>query len=133
MLRLWGWRTPQVLLFAVAQARHTFARARATHDRHIIQREVTNGQWRHPAALSGLSPLAVDEESVYLGTDMGLFALRRSDGHLRWHALPTADLSATAPALAPPGGESHEAAGSATVLPSHGASADARTGHGQDC
>jgi hypothetical protein len=30
---------------------------------------------------------------VFVGTRLGLFALETSDGRLRWHALPTTDLS----------------------------------------
>jgi hypothetical protein len=30
---------------------------------------------------------------VFVGIRLGLFALEASDGRLRWHALPTTDLS----------------------------------------
>jgi hypothetical protein len=37
-----------------------------------------------------------------LGTWLGLFALDAHDGQLRWHVLPTTDLSFCEPALTPP-------------------------------
>lgn len=37
----------------------------------------------------------------HVGTSLGRFALRASDGHLLWHALPTYDVSCFAPVVAP--------------------------------
>ncbi|MGZ3666448.1 MAG: outer membrane protein assembly factor BamB family protein, partial [Ktedonobacterales bacterium] len=93
LLRLWGTRIPQVLIYAIAQARRSFIRARDYHDRSIIRREVLNGQWRRPTHLVSNVHLAVHADAVYLATSMGLFALHPRDGHLLWHALPTSELT----------------------------------------
>lgn len=101
LLRLWGRRTPQVIVFALSQARRSIQRAHDQHDRSIVHREVIRGQWRRPASLLGNFQIAVGWGSVFVATSMGLFALRASDGHLLWHALPTRDLSWNAPAVSP--------------------------------
>jgi outer membrane protein assembly factor BamB len=100
LIQLWGWRTPQVIGFALSQVRRSIMRARDTHTRghksttHIIAREIMHGQWRHPAALlGGVFAAAVgqgetpDDERLYIGTSMGLLALGARDGHRLWHAL----------------------------------------------
>jgi outer membrane protein assembly factor BamB len=43
--------------------------------------------------------LAARDGLVFVGTQLGLFALETSDGRLRWHALPTTDLSFIDPGL----------------------------------
>lgn len=101
LLKLWGWRTPQVILAALAQARWSIRRARDSRDRGIISREVIRGQWRRPTQLVGTIQVAADRQAVYVGTSLGLFALRATDGHLLWHALPTYDLSCFAPVVSP--------------------------------
>jgi|GEM_PF-2191001 outer membrane protein assembly factor BamB len=94
LLKLWGGRTPQVIAFALSQGRRDLARYRGrTHAWGSAMREIAHGQWRRPASLLGGISVAVGrggpsgEECLYIGTSMGLFALRARDGHLLWHAL----------------------------------------------
>ncbi|WIG61301.1 MAG: hypothetical protein OJF49_004049 [Ktedonobacterales bacterium] len=101
LLRLWGRHTPEVLLFAFNEARRSAARAREERNRHIFYREVLRGQWRRPGALIGNILATAGWGKVFICTNMGVFALRASDGHLLWHALPTMDLSWITPALPP--------------------------------
>jgi hypothetical protein len=99
LLKLWGRQTPALVVFALAQARRSFVRAREARDRSIVLREVIHGQWRRPGALIGGVQLSADRERVYVATNLGLFAVSASSGRLRWHALPTRDLSPVEPAL----------------------------------
>ena len=99
LLKLWGRHTPAIVVFALAQARRSFISAREARDRSILLREVIHGQWRRPGALIGGVQLAADRERVYVATNLGLFAVSASSGRLRWHALPTRDLSPVEPAL----------------------------------
>ncbi|HEU5438694.1 MAG TPA: PQQ-binding-like beta-propeller repeat protein [Ktedonobacterales bacterium] len=101
LLRLWGRRTPQVIVFALSRARRSIQRARDQHDRSIVQREVIHGQWRRPASLLNDFQIAAGWGIVFVATSMGLFALRADDGRLLWHALPTRDLSWHASAVSP--------------------------------
>lgn len=101
LLRLWGRRTPEVIVFALSQARRSIQYARDQHDRSIVRRDVIHGQWLRPASLLGDFQIAAGWGIVFVATSMGLFALRAGDGHLLWHALPTRDLSWNAPAISP--------------------------------
>jgi outer membrane protein assembly factor BamB len=101
LLRLWGRQTPQVIVFALSQARRSIQRARDQRDRGIVQREVIHGQWRRPASLLNDFQIAAGWGIVFVATSMGVFALRADDGRLLWHALPTRDLSWNAPAVSP--------------------------------
>jgi outer membrane protein assembly factor BamB len=102
LLRVWGRRTLDVLIFALAQARRILREARKQRDRSIIMWELRNGKWRHPGRLDYEPRVIFGREHVYVATEMGLYTLRASDGHLLWHALPTRNLSSVAPALPPP-------------------------------
>jgi outer membrane protein assembly factor BamB len=110
LLTLWGWRTPQVIGFALSQGRRSILRARE-HKRNRarmaeeIAREIMHGQWRHPTRLLGhVFSAAVgrgespDDERLYLGTSMGLFALDARNGHRLWHALPMMEIASIVPA-----------------------------------
>lgn len=102
LLALWGTRLPRVLLFVAAQARRSIIRARDQRDRSIFFREVIHGQWRHPIQLVSQVTVAADAHTVYVGTSLGLIALRASDGKRLWYALPMMDLGwFIAPAVAP--------------------------------
>ena len=102
LLKLWGWRTPHVVAFALSQFRRSarervarksiWARIRALWD--IIRWDILRGQWLRPAALlsSVFSAAVYPDESpagdqLYIGTSIGLSALRGSDRHLLWHQL----------------------------------------------
>lgn len=102
LLLLWGRRIPEMILFALSEARRSLIRSRERHDRRIFRREVIQGQWRRPWALIGNIQLTVGKERVYVGTNLGVFALSARTGRRLWHELPTRDLSVVAPAL-PPG------------------------------
>ncbi len=56
------------------------------------------GQWRRPAEPYSAR---IDEagDSVYLGGRLGVFALRASDGALRWAALPNVEINTRLPLL----------------------------------
>jgi len=92
LLALWGRYIPRVLLFVAAQARRSIIRARDQRDRGIFYREVIHGQWRHPTQLVSRVTVAADAHAVYVGTSLGLIALRASDGKRLWYALPMMDL-----------------------------------------
>jgi outer membrane protein assembly factor BamB len=99
LLKLWGRHTPEMVAFALAQARRSLVYAREARDRRIVVREVIHGQWRRPGALIGGIQLSADRDHVYVATNLGLFAVSASRGRLHWHALPTRDLSPVAPAF----------------------------------
>jgi outer membrane protein assembly factor BamB len=101
LLLLWGRRIPDMLAFALSEARRSLVRSRESHDRGIFMREVIHGQWRRPWALIGHIQLTVGKERVYVGTNLGIFALNARTGRRLWHELPTRDLSVVAPALPP--------------------------------
>jgi outer membrane protein assembly factor BamB len=101
LLKLWGLRTPQVLVFALAQARRSLIRAREQHNWRIVLHEVIRGQWRRPSALVWDVCMAVRGDHVYVGTSLGLFALNATNGRLLWHALPTTDVALVAPGVVP--------------------------------
>jgi outer membrane protein assembly factor BamB len=101
LLKLWGLRTPQVLVFALAQARRSLRRARDEHNWHIFWHEVIHGQWRRPGALVWDVSMAVGGDRVYVATSLGLFALDARKGRLLWHALPTTDVALVAPGVMP--------------------------------
>ena len=108
LLALWGMRTPRMLAYAGYHASANVVSALRQPGRRNIAndllREIQDGQWRRPHALHGAINaiwLSAGWGTVYLGTRLGLFALRASDGRLLWHALPATDLSFVAPALTP--------------------------------
>jgi len=108
LLRLWGTRTPRIAASAgllVSKALTDALVQPSPRDIYFdVLRELQDGQWRHPHALHAAINamwLAADTNTAYLGTRLGVFALRASDGYLLWHALPTTDLSFVRPALAP--------------------------------
>lgn len=108
LLALWGRRTPQLLAVGAARAAVTLTTAVAAdvRERRIatLLHEWRWGQWRHPEALDGAVNamwLAAWGDRVFLGTRLGLFALDAETGRLRWHVLPTTDLSFYLPALPP--------------------------------
>ena len=70
----------------------------------MLRREIRDGQWRQPYALHGANNalwLEAHDGPMFVGTRLGLFTLEASDGRLRWHALPTTDLSLIDPGLPP--------------------------------
>ena len=103
LLKLWGSREHRTLLpspsasSAGARAsgwdrKSIWARIRALWD--IIRWGILRGQWLRPAALlsSVFSAAVYPDESpagdqLYIGTSIGLSALRGSDRHLLWHQL----------------------------------------------
>jgi outer membrane protein assembly factor BamB len=105
LLMLWGWRTPHVIMFALSQFRR---RLRSQWQRvgkpslgsrlqsiwHIIRWDILAGQWLRPQnVLSTCFSVATDrdgspaEDGLYVGTSMGLSALRGSDHRRLWHEL----------------------------------------------
>ncbi len=101
LLLLWGRRIPDMIAFALSEARRSLVYSREHHDRGVFMREVIRGQWRRPWALIGHIQLTVGKERVYVGTNLGIFALNARTGRRLWHELPTRDLSVVAPALHP--------------------------------
>ncbi|MGO8948842.1 MAG: hypothetical protein ACLQUY_14560 [Ktedonobacterales bacterium] len=74
----------------------------ARERRNTLRHEMRYGQWRKPYGLHGAGNamwLLASQESAFLGTRLGVFALRASDGKLLWHALPTVDVSFFPPTL----------------------------------
>jgi outer membrane protein assembly factor BamB len=102
LLALWGRLIPRVLLFVAAHARRSIIRARDQHDRSIFHREIIHGQWRHPTRLVSGVQIAADDHAVYVGTSLGLIALRARDGKRLWYALPLMDLGWFIPPAAAP-------------------------------
>src|SRR5262249_51093173 len=103
LLALWGRRAPRLLAVGVARSAITLTAALARDVRgQELLGEVRSGQWRHPEALHtavNAMWLVADGEMLFLGTRLGVFALGAQSGGLRWHALPTMDLSFCEPAL----------------------------------
>ena len=106
LLRLWGTRTPAMLLDSAKKSWATIADALADPRQRTVtlRRELQIGQWRHPYTLHGsINALWLEawDGLVYVGTQLGLFALNEADGTLKWHGLPDLDLSFLTPALPP--------------------------------
>jgi outer membrane protein assembly factor BamB len=106
LLRLWGVRTPWIAASSAVLMGKALAdavtRPSPREIRIALWRELAAGRWRRPYALhSGINAmwLAADAGTAYLGTWLGVFALRADSGGLLWHALPTTDVSFLAPAL----------------------------------
>ncbi|MGO8950095.1 MAG: PQQ-binding-like beta-propeller repeat protein [Ktedonobacterales bacterium] len=111
LLKLWGWRTPQVIAFALSQFRRSLSSAHGKKSQKSIWTRIQSlwdtvrwnilrGQWLRPASLlSSVFAAAVypDESQegdlLYIGTSMGLSALRGSDGHPLWHELLMMEIS----------------------------------------
>ncbi len=94
LLRPWGTRTPRIAASAgllVSKALTDALVQPSLRDIYFdVLRELQDGQWRHPHALHDAINamwLAADTNAAYLGTRLGVFALRASDGYLLWHAL----------------------------------------------
>jgi outer membrane protein assembly factor BamB len=105
LLRLWGARTPAMLVDSAKKSWETImTRVHGNYRsrRHALRGELRMGQWRHPYTLhqGGLN-LEARDGLVFVGTRLGLFALDGDTGTLRWHALPDLDLSFVEPALPP--------------------------------
>jgi outer membrane protein assembly factor BamB len=108
LLRLWGTRLPWIGASCGVLVGKTRAAALAQPSPREVGLalwwELKYGQWRRPYALDGSVNamwLAAGAGTAYLGTRLGVFALREDDGRLLWHALPTTDVSFRSPALAP--------------------------------
>jgi outer membrane protein assembly factor BamB len=109
LLRLWGLRTPAMLVDATKKSWRTVDALLASPDYRatrwrVLRSEVKYGQWRRPYALHGANNalwLEARDGFVFVGTRLGLFALSGEDGQLRWHAVPDIDVSFVAPALPP--------------------------------
>jgi outer membrane protein assembly factor BamB len=107
LLALWGMRTPWLLADSAGRIGSTLAAilAEPAGQRAVTwHNELRQGQWRHPYSLHGTVNaewLVTNQESVFYGTWLGVFALRASDGKLLWHALPTVDVSFCPPTLTP--------------------------------
>lgn len=105
LLRLWGLRTPRIAAASALLAGKAIAETLEQPDvGNALRREFADGQWRHPYRLRGAVNamwLVADRDTAYLGTWLGVFALRAGDGRLRWHAMQTTDLSFLLPALRP--------------------------------
>lgn len=110
LLRLWGARIPEIAAVSGVSAGKAVVGALADDLMRFPQRgtgaalwrEITAGQWRRPYALhepTNAMWLAANAHTAYLGTRIGVFALRADDGRLLWHALPTTDVSYLSPAL----------------------------------
>ena len=119
LLGLWGWRTPQVLAYALSELRWSLRRtSEQTAGKSIwfrlqslwdtFKNEMLHGQWRRPTALlsivfsaalyPGDSPAG---DQLFIGTSMGLSALRGSDRRLLWHELLMMQITRVIPE--PPG------------------------------
>ncbi|MGO8947110.1 MAG: hypothetical protein ACLQUY_05500 [Ktedonobacterales bacterium] len=109
LLRLWGLRTPAMLVDATKKSWRTVESILASPGyrvsrRRALRSEFKVGQCRRPYALHGANNalwLEARDGLVFVGTRLGLFALAGDDGHLCWHALPDIDLSFVEPALPP--------------------------------
>jgi hypothetical protein len=106
LLRLWGTRIPWIVASSGVRAGKALADAfMQPSPREVglaLWRELRWGQWRRPYALHDAINamwLAAGSGTAYLGTRLGVFALREDDGRLLWHALPTSDVSNMSPAL----------------------------------
>jgi outer membrane protein assembly factor BamB len=105
LLALWGKRTPWLLADSVGRIGSTVATALAEPSReraNMLRRELREGQWRRPYGLDGAVNamwLLASRDAVFLGTRLGVFALRAPDGKLLWHALPAVDVSFFPPTL----------------------------------
>jgi hypothetical protein len=105
LLALWGTRIPWMLADSARRAAATTADAllEPARERYLrLWNEMRDGQWRKPYGLHGAVNamwLLASEQSVFLGTRLGVFALRAADGRLQWHALPTVDVSFFPPDL----------------------------------
>jgi outer membrane protein assembly factor BamB len=110
LIKLWGRHTPQVIGFALSQGRRSIMYSRE-HKHYLaskageLARQIVHGQWRYPARLLGHSFSAAlgqgespEDERLYLGTSMGLFALDGRDGRRLWHALPMMEIGTIVPA-----------------------------------
>jgi outer membrane protein assembly factor BamB len=109
----WRWRTPENLLdllFLWGNRMPEVARAigdkvldnvetlldqaieanDATVAWSALQTELTTGQWRNPHAVHRVR-LETDDQMIYVGTRLGVFAIGASKGYPRWHALPMTD------------------------------------------
>ncbi len=108
LLALWGRRMPWLLADSAGRMGSTLAVALAepSHERaNTLRREISEGQWRRPYGLHGAVNamwLVASMDAVFLGTRLGVFALRASDGKHLWHALPTVDVSFFPPTLSWP-------------------------------
>lgn len=109
LLRLWGLRTPAMLVDATKKSWRTVDSLLTNPGPKVsrwraLRSEFKVGQWRRPYALHGANNalwLEARDGLVFVGTRLGLFALSGDDGHLRWHAVPDIDVSFVAPALPP--------------------------------
>jgi outer membrane protein assembly factor BamB len=99
LLSLWGSRIPWMLTDSARRIAATTAATLRQPARDMwigLRQEMSYGQWRKPYGLHGAVNamwLLASQESAFLGTRLGVVALRASDGKLLWHALPTVDVS----------------------------------------
>jgi outer membrane protein assembly factor BamB len=91
---LWLWRRHvlTVLAFAMRQFRNTIKQAHKDQRRGVIWHEILHGQWWHPGSVFNYIRLFIHADSVYVGTNMGLFALDARTGRMKWYTLPTCEL-----------------------------------------
>src|SRR5262249_51757173 len=102
LLKLWGWQTPRVVAFAFSQFRRSLKSHRKQANQSMWNRlrslwdttkwEILHGQWLRPASLlsdvfsAGIYPGdSPTDDQLYIGTSMGLSALRGRDRKLLWH------------------------------------------------
>lgn len=108
LLALWGNRAPWLLADGARRIASTLAAVLTEppqQRRKSFRREISQGQWRPPYGLHGVSnamSLVANWDAIFLGTRLGVFGLRASDGKLLWHALPTVDISFCQPTLSWP-------------------------------
>lgn len=69
----------------------------------VLVHELLHGQWRRPEQLFGHISVAADDERMYVGTNLGLFAISASTGRREWYALPMMELGDVTPSLTPAG------------------------------
>jgi hypothetical protein len=105
----WTWRSPKNLAALLNRWGLRAPGAFATSVFHQLRKdgpalmkrasyELAAGQWRHPAAIYEMR-IDTAGDAVYLGGRLGVFALRASDGALRWSALPNVEVNTRLPLL----------------------------------
>jgi outer membrane protein assembly factor BamB len=114
LLKLWGWQTPRVVAFAFSQFRRSLKSRRKQANQSMWNRlrslwdtskwEILHGQWLRPASLlsdvfsAGIYPGdSATDDQLYIGTSMGLSALRGRDRKLLWHKLLMMEITSVIP------------------------------------
>lgn len=111
LLPIWGRETPRIVLRAVRQFLRLFGESVSRCSPWPVWQEIRYGAWRHPGALlttTGMT-LSADDQHVYVGTPLGIFALDARTGKRAWHLLPTVTIARVYPSSASGRAESAEA------------------------